>query len=187
MKLVTGSFGCAAVFLWILLFAAGLLLDSAPYRRALPAGTALAATSAGEAPLPAEGGRSEVRDFVLSVILYTPLNVALLTLLAGFVGGCASKVTYNGGPSDHSTGSDPPANRSSPFLTENPLASTLRSFVVYLSLIAGVYITSDQPFEAATVNQYVRFAGTVSLISFVVGYDPTKFQRLVDLVPMTRK
>jgi hypothetical protein len=66
------------------------------------------------------------------------------------------------------------------FRRESPFASMIRSFVVYLAFIAGIYITTNAPFENPDPNQYVRFAGTISLFAFVVGYDPTKFQDFVN-------
>jgi hypothetical protein len=69
------------------------------------------------------------------------------------------------------------------FRTENPLASMLRSFLIYIGFIAGVYITGNAPFADPTTDQYVRFVGTLSLLAFVVGYDPTKFQDFMSFVP----
>ena len=105
------------------------------------------------------------------MLVYTPLNAALLVMLAGFIGGCASSITYSGD------------DRRNPFLVENPLASLLRSFLIYVGFIAGIYITANAPFDAPTTDQYVRFVGTLSLLAFVVGYDPTKFQDLLKMIP----
>ena len=71
-RLVTGL-GVVGMMAWMSLFAAGLLLDSKPYREALNANR----------PLSAE-------DVLLAALLFTPTNVALLSVLAGFLGGCAS-------------------------------------------------------------------------------------------------
>ena len=100
------------------------------------------------------------------MLVYTPLNAALLVMLAGFIGGCASSITYSGD------------DRRNPFLIENPLASLLRSFLIYVG-----FITANAPFDAPTADQYVRFVGTLSLLAFVVGYDPTKFQDLLKMIP----
>ena len=62
-----------------------------------------------------------------------------------------------------------------------------RGFVVYLAFMAGIYITSANPFENPTAEQYVRFASTLSLFGFVVGYDPTKFQDFLGLLPKPGK
>jgi hypothetical protein len=53
--------------------------------------------------------------------------------------------------------------------------------------MAGVFITANQPFENPTSEQYVRFAASVSLFAFVVGYDPTKFQEALSFLPKRAK
>ena len=131
-------------------------------------------------------GPSLLLAFAGSVLLYSPLNVAFLTLLAGFLGGCASSLSFPdaGGPKD---GADSAANGKAEarraFRRESPFASMFRSFLVYLTFMAGIFITTEKPFEAPTVDQYARLAGMLSLLGFVVGYDPTKFQDFIDMVP----
>jgi hypothetical protein len=162
--------GTLAVFIWLLLFGAGLLIDSAPYRTKISNGT------------------FGIMDVVATLCFYTPLNVALLTLFAGFAGGCLSKVTYGHWSTQAikdtaNLASNAGIGDREFFMTESPFASTMRSFVVYLAVIAGLYITTNGPFEKPTSEQYVRFAGTISLLSFLVGYDPTRLQDLINLVP----
>jgi hypothetical protein len=123
------------------------------------------------------------QPFAASLVLYTPLNAAFLTLLAGFIGGCTSNVTYGGPEARTSENVDDDTAARLRFLTESPFASTLRSFLVYLALLAGIYITGNSPFEQGTASQYARFAGTVSFLAFVVGYDPTKLQGFISLMP----
>jgi hypothetical protein len=57
------------------------------------------------------------------------------------------------------------------------------SFLVYLAFIAGILITANDPFGNPTRDQYVRIAGLLSFVSFVVGYDPTRFQDILSLKP----
>jgi hypothetical protein len=198
--------GCLALAAYFLLFSAGLLLSSRPYRDQLQAlnasGTpAPAAGSAAEvqlAALPHVAAGSERRSLLLafagSVLLYSPLNVALLTLLAGFLGGCASGLTFpapGGAPPAAKDGapgaSEAKAEARRTFLGESPFASMFRSFLVYLTFMAGIFITTEKPFDAPTADQYARLAGMLSLFAFVVGYDPTKFQDFLDMVPRRGK
>jgi hypothetical protein len=196
--LVKACLGCTAILAWILLFAAGLLLNSRTYRERLGAPVAAMADVAGAAAPPdgtapsishpPPSGGLDWTAFGATILIYTPLNAALLVMIAGLIGGCASSLTFNRGtdaaPSDTtSTGADDPRLQRAMFLTENPFASMLRSFVVYVGFIAGVYITSNEPFANATADQYARFVGMLSLLGFVVGYDPTKFQDFLNLVP----
>jgi hypothetical protein len=181
-KFIKGFVGCAAVILWFVLFGAGLLIDSKEYRERIVTHPAVA--TAGVAAEGAARTEFHWRAFAASLVLYTPLNAAFLTLLAGFIGGCASNLTY-GGPGTPTGGNAEDSENAvrMRFLTESPFASTLRSFLVYLALLAGIYITGNSPFEQATASQYARFAGTVSFLAFVVGYDPTKFQAFMSMSP----
>jgi len=161
--------GTVAVIVWFLLFGAGLLIDSAPYRTKI------------------SQGLFSATDIVATLCFYTPLNVALLTLVAGFAGGCLSRMTYShwipqGSEEASGIPTDTAAQRAL-FMTESPFASTMRSFLIYLGVLAGLYITTNGPFEKPTADQYVRFAGTISLLSFLVGYDPTRLQDLIKLMP----
>jgi len=63
----------------------------------------------------------------------------------------------------------------------------LRGFTVYLAVIAGVYVTGGDLFAEASASQYARFAGTVSLLAYLVGYDPTRLQDLLDGLPRLGK
>lgn len=180
--------GLMAVVLWIVLFGAALLIDSKPYRSKLSANPPVSdVTMTTVSQSPNVRQKFDWSAFGVSVLLYTPLNVAVLTLISGFIGGCASSITYESGHvqtnSQESKETDELQRQRSVFLTESPFASMLRSFMVYLGLIAGIYITTNDPFANPTADQYVRFAGTTSLLAFVIGYDPTKFQDLINLVP----
>ncbi|MGH8563827.1 MAG: hypothetical protein ACREXW_06935 [Gammaproteobacteria bacterium] len=155
--------GVFCVLLWLALLVLGLTVDSKPYRAALLTGF----------------------DPILLIqvaLFYTPINVALLTCLAGLIGGISSNLTFHP--------ATPPAETAAAEMhralvrTENPFASLLRSFVVYLLFIAGIAITTDAPFSNPTADQYMRIAGLLSLIGFVVGYDPSTFNGLLRRVPM---
>lgn len=186
--------GCAALAAYLALFSAGMFIDSKPYRDRLSGGASPLNTAlSGEALiLPAVSAAPPARigvveAFVASVFLYTPTNVAVLTLLAGFLGGCASNMTFGRGgwgkAQDAAADPDDRAVGIELIHTESPFASMFRSFLVYLAFITGIFITTSEPFQNPTAEQYVRFAGTISLFAFVVGYDPTKFQDFLDFLP----
>jgi hypothetical protein len=72
--------------------------------------------------------------------------------------------------------------------TENPVASMLRSFIVYFIFVAGSALASPQnPFSEPTQDQYFRFAAMVSVLGFVVGYDPSVFNSLLRKLPWIRE
>lgn len=187
--LLKAILGSAAAVAWLLIFAAGLLVDSRPYRNGIQPTIASTLPARGASTQPADtdtkGRGLDLRAFAVTVCVYTPTSVAFLALLAAFIGGCASNLTFS--PSEASRESSEPADERAQqrmlFLTENPLASMLRGFLVYLGFIAGVYITADAPFANPTASQFVRFAGTMSLVAFAVGYDPLKFQDLLTVLP----
>ena len=66
------------------------------------------------------------------------------------------------------------------YRTESPVASMLRSIVVYFGFMAGILVTTVDPFTATTPEKYIRIAAAVSFFSFIVGYDPTKFSGLLN-------
>ena len=174
--------GSLTIVAFLALLGAGLLIDSTPYRlRLLPdsgAGVAMAAAQPGEPHPPTQpeppkvlpANVSRATAFVASMLFFTPINVAFLTLLAGLLGGITSQITFTAAAPESLT------DIQKSFRTENPLASMTRGFVVYLAFIAGVYVATSQPFANVTADQYLRLAGTLSFFAFVVGYDPTKFQ-----------
>lgn len=82
-RLMTGL-EVEGMMVWLSLFSAGLLLDSKPYRDAI--GAAMKASQ------PITG-----MDLLLASLLFTPTNVALLSVLAGFgeaVPVCCRTVTF---------------------------------------------------------------------------------------------
>lgn len=190
MTRTKAALGCAGILAYMVLLSAGILMDSKPYRDLLlsasGAGVAVAADQPAVAqPAVAQPFRGHapivglVGAFVAAMCVYTPINVAFLAMLAGFLGGCASQITYN------RTAGASLTEIQATFRTENPVASMVRSFVVYLAFIAGVYVATTEPFASVSADQYLRLAGTISFFAFVVGYDPTKFQEWLGRIPST--
>jgi hypothetical protein len=114
----------------------------------------------------------------------------LLTCLAGLAGGISSRLTYG------RFVEDPLGIEATEKLTvahvlvrtENPVASMLRSFIVYFIFVAGLALASPQnPFSEPTQDQYFRFAAMVSVLGFVVGYDPSVFNSLLRKLPWIRE
>jgi hypothetical protein len=69
------------------------------------------------------------------------------------------------------------------YLGEHPIAAAIRSFVVYLTLLAGFYLASGDPFKNIDANQYLRLAGIVSCLAFGIGYDPSRFTEILNSLP----
>jgi hypothetical protein len=163
--------GIACMAGWVLLFSAGLFVDSKPLRD----GLAL---------------RFNLGDLFWVCLCYTPTNAGLLTCLSGLAGGISSRLTYGKFVEDPLglATSESLTTNNLLIRTENPVASMLRSFVVYLIFVAGLAIASPQnPFSDPTLDQYLRFAAMVSVLGFVVGYDPSVFNNLLRGLPWTRE
>lgn len=165
-------YSCVAVLallLWIVLFSAGLLIDSGPYRARILQGHF--------SPL----------DFSAAILFYTPSNVALLSVVSGFLGGCASKLSELGDLADKVEQArrkdDQPAvrnlERRMKYLTESPATSMLRGFLVYIGVISGILLLISDPFKNPSAEQFIRTAGLISAIAFVMGYDPTRFEEMI--------
>jgi hypothetical protein len=158
--------GVAGMLGWVSVFGVGMLLDSKPYRDQL------------------------VKNFdwailAKALITFTPTNVALLAMFAGFLGGCASLLMYSDydpGVAQLKNGKTRIDEERLTYLQENPISSALRGFVVYLTFLAGTVFGASGAFSTTTQDQYCRLAGAVAILAFGVGYDPTVFRQVLSLV-----
>ncbi|MCA9695345.1 MAG: hypothetical protein R3A51_15470 [Nannocystaceae bacterium] len=147
---------------WIALFMGGTLVDTAPFRGQVDAW--IRSLIAPELPGPAGVGAS----VVVVLLCWTPTNIALLSLVSGVLGTLGRSATLS--DDEDSAEID----------TINPVTSALiRSLFVYLVVISGVLIIVETPFSMPTQGQYVRLAGLLSLLCFVVSYTPSLFARLL--------
>ncbi len=151
-----GDFGLLylALGLWVVIFVAGTLINSLPYRANVAA---------------LEGDLLQIAlNGVIVIATFTYTNVAILCVLAGLLGTLGRQSQL---------GAD--AQREEDIDTVNPRSSAvLRGFLVYLGLIAGVLVFVDNPI-APTQTQYIRLAGLISLLSFVVNARPSMFGKLL--------
>lgn len=172
------AIGIVSMLTWVGLFSAGLLIDSEPYREAL------------------RDNDVTGTNLLLAALLYTPTSVALLSMLAGLLGGCASLMCDHKGLHEQIRNAEKEDNlelakrlsvRAS-YLSESPVSSMLRGFLVYLAIISGILLAISSPFEKTSADQFIRLAGLFSVIAFVMGYDPTRFEDLIEnLSSLSRK
>jgi hypothetical protein len=158
--------GIAGMLCWISIFGVGMLVNSKVYRDQLATNFNLAILAK-------------------AIISFTPTNVALLAILAGFLGGCSSLLMYSDCSANN--GAKPNGKASIDlerlaYLQENPISSALRGFVVYLTFLAGTVFGASGAFANTTQDQYCRLAGAVAVLAFGVGYDPTVFRQVLSLV-----
>ena len=167
------ALGLSAFLVWLLVFSAGVLISSKPYRDALLVGQDILA------------------NFLPATLVYTPINAAILSAIAGLIGGCASNlVSHQRKLEDREEAVEAGQKHSASllekrlaYMTESPFLSLLRGFAVYLTFLAGILIATDDPFKDGSSVQFMRYAGFVSLVAFGMGYDPTRFEQLLDNIP----
>jgi len=145
-----------ALALWLAMFLVGTLVNSEPYRNRF-------ATFQGDVA-------ETIMTGLLVILTYTLTNVAFLCILAGVLGVLGGKAIL--------TADTQTAQRADIDITSPKNSAVLRSFLVYLTLIAGVLILGDNPTEPTQI-QYVRLAGLMSLVGFIVNYRPTLFGQLL--------
>jgi hypothetical protein len=176
------TLGSLALIAWLAFFSVGLLIDSGKYRRHLTpqaSTTALTAESQLGGKTVEEFHGSTAQAFGAAIICYTPTNLLFLTLLAGLLGGCSSNVRAQQMENELKSEN----KERLMYLEESPWSAMVRSFVVYMCVIAGLYVVIDDPFKNPTAAQYMRLAGTMSMAAFVVGYDPTQIRRWIGIMP----
>jgi hypothetical protein len=168
-KLTLSLLGAFSTMAWFVMFGVGLFVNSKPYRDSV-------------------ASNFEMRAFFISLLTYTPTNIAVLTICSSLCGGCASSLITH---SRHTTGNGGKSGDLEGEMTtrgiENPIGSVIRGFVVYMAFLGGVYISTNAPFDAATAEQYARAAGAISLLAFVVGFDQTVFKNILQSGPGIKK
>ena len=135
---------------WILLFGVGILIDTAPYRAALAATPTL-------------------RGSVVVIFCYLPLNLVWLCAAASALGAFGNRANLTNDRAGWKL-----RDNNSPYV-----AAVIRGFFAYLFLISGLLLLDDQPFTNPAAAQYVRLAGFLSLVSFVISYQPRFFNKLI--------
>ena len=151
---INGVVGLFSVLLWILVFLPGLTINSQPFRDEILAGNVT------------------FKNFSTVLLTYTISNVALLCCLAGVIGAATRRITAKS--SEQRKFDEKPAFTAI-------FTGVTRGLSVYLLLLAGVYAATPDPFAAPTPDQYVRMAGTISLMAFTVNYEPDLFQTIVGI------
>jgi hypothetical protein len=115
--------------------------------------------------------------FGICLACYSPINIAVLALVAGMLGGCLSNLYI---ASIHPSVRDRIDERRVDVLSESPIVASVRGLLAYICILSGLYAFFDDPFRTPTLSQYVKLAGFASGLAFTVRYDRTKFDWLLD-------
>jgi hypothetical protein len=187
---------------WLSLFAGGITMDTTKYRCAISTGGAsrlameaqpgdLAAKDACKdfeswVPVGAgvfEGEAANVYRVAVAwvgvLLFFLPLNLAVLAAAAGALGALGNKANLEDDPAepDPRIKRDINENRSrkSQDNSSPVMSGLLRGIFVYLFFVSGLLLFDDKPFSSPGPGQYIRLAGFISLISFLVNYQPHLF------------
>ena len=157
--------GIIAVTGWLIFFGLGLFISSKPFRDIL-------------------GNGLNWYALFISLLTYTPTNIAFLCMAASFCGGCSNNLFVVKSMAKDGVKEEIATNIT---LQQNPLNCIIRGFVVYIAFLAGMYVLVNSPFENPTPEQYAKAAGVVSILAYVVGYDQSNFLNLLNLTSRLHK
>jgi hypothetical protein len=151
--------GFAALAGWFALFTGGTLIATKPY------------VDAFAGPIsPLEAARSGL----MIVAFWTISNVGVLSILSAVLGAFGQRTHFTA----KITAWQPVVaeNQVSAISSREMLAhyasAIMRGFGVYALLLSGLLVMATDAIVTPDQSQYVRLAGTVSVISFYAGYDP---------------
>lgn len=165
--------GVVSLAMWLALFGTGITLSSEASREALNANFSFT-------------------RFINVCIQFTYTNVAMLVCVSGFLGGICSRLSLEHDDYTRNAGQLLPANLQ--YRIESPFTSMFRGFLVFLVYLAGVTIGISIGAPGAqggafmgttTPDQYMRLAGLLSVVAFVVGFDPSVFRDVLNSVRRT--
>lgn len=94
--------------------------------------------------------------WIVIITCYTMTNLALLCCLSATIGALCKGNT-------------------APYY-----AFLAQGLFVYLILVSGLLLLGNSPFDTTSQSQYTRLAGTASLFSFMIGYNPLLFRRIIE-------
>ncbi len=139
---------------WVVLFAAGGIIGTQPYRDRLTH---------------PENFTVALQLWFVVLTCYTATNVAALCFLSSYLGTLGRR-TRIGGQERNDVRADAFGQYT---------AAVMRGFFVYVGMVSGtVALTGPQTFTNTSPETYLRLAATASLISFLAGYKPQLFSRL---------
>jgi len=149
----------ATIILWIVIFLAGIIINSAPYRDRVTLG--------------GPNVFAWIVNWIVVLFVYTPTNVAILSIFAGLLGALGRRATLHVITPDKDE--EFPEDPINPYLS-----GVVRGFIVYLLIISGMIIILESPPISPTApDQYVRLASVISVASFIVSYNPRYFGKLL--------
>jgi hypothetical protein len=142
-----------AIAAWVVLTAAGVAVSTKPY-------IDLLSNATGRATL-----LELAEAWFVMITCYTFTNIALLCCLSAVIGAIGRSARV-----DDVERNDPATD-----LRTLCITGMIRGFFMFIVILSGTLILSDQQYDNITIEQYLKLAGLVSLLSFAIGYDPHLF------------
>jgi hypothetical protein len=181
--------GAMATALWLGLFTIGMTIPTEPYRARLLAMD------------PVKAGAPSIMEIFESLIVvlfaYTPTNLVLLCCASALVGCLGRLATTDDAEAralihrHHGDPLTPPASVPAPVdeklgAAVSPLAPAITAITwglfIYLVVVSGTVVVAGDPFKSTSPDQYLRLAGSSSLLAFAVGWRPQFVTQLVTSV-----
>jgi hypothetical protein len=160
-----------AILLWISIFIGGILVNSEPYRQII---SNYSFTNVNNEAVTTDIETEPPNFFIALLVValcYTPSNLILLCMFSGLLGALSriAKLHIKDASEDEI-----------PSDTIDPLMSgILRGLFVFLLAISGILLINDTPITNPGQSEYVRLAGLLSILSFLLSYNPSRFQSFV--------
>jgi uncharacterized protein YneF (UPF0154 family) len=153
-------FGVLALLAWLSFFAAGIFVSTKGFRDALLGGPNLSA-------------RDALRALLVTLCCYTVTNIFFLACISSCLGCMAHRWQTN-------TGAWRSTNHGDAQVRTIYAAAILRGFLFYVLVISGILIVANETTITDTTQpQYVRLAGFVSVVGFIVGFNPQLLYRFL--------
>ena len=110
--------------------------------------------------------------FCMFVLTYTVSNVAILCCISAWLGELGRRTRIDG------------AAHAVAFHRGDYMAAVMRGFLSYLAILTGFVVIGSgvDVFVTPTPASFVRLAAIVSLVGFLIGFNPSMFARFVESV-----
>jgi len=157
-----------AILAWVLFVAVGVAVPTKPYIDLMgnPGGTTTSFEFA--------------KALFVILTCYTFTNIAALCCLSAVIGAIGRSARI-----DDVERNDPATD-----LRTLCISAVIRGFFMFVVILSGTLVLSDQKFDNISIEQYLKLTGLVSLLSFAIGYDPrlfvTFFERVSQLTNNAR-
>lgn len=159
--------GVSTICLWLCFFLAGIVVGTKPYRELI-----------------SNGGVDSILEMLgvwtILMTCYTVTNIAILSCLAAIIGKFSRRSLTYESAALHGLASAPVAKFGEVMVFYS--VAIARGFVIYLMLTGGLILLTTSAVTESSPEEYIKLAGTVSILAFMAGYDAEVFKRALDRI-----